>query len=262
MTRSKLLILLALAALAGAIALMPAPAGLSRSAQTVLAVTVFTAGLWLFQIFNNAVSTVLMMGLLVAVGVAPALALSGFSSPGFWILLVVLFYGFAMQRTGLAQRISFYVLSLFPATYPGILSASFFIGAALALGIPSMTVRTAIMLPIAWALTQALNLEPRSRGTALIVLTTVEMAVVPGCGLLYGSLFGPVVESVFRSRDLPLTARGTSGRFQAVAEIHAVGACAMNWSRNRLRRTPCSGQGSCRTRFSVVMNENAARGLP
>ncbi len=205
MTRSKLLILLALAALAGAVALMPAPAGLSRSAQTVLAVTVFTAGLWLFQVFNNAVSTVLMMGLLVAVGVAPALALSGFSSPGFWILLVVLFYGFAMQRTGLAQRISFYVLSLFPATYPGILSAFFFIGAALALGIPSMTVRTAIMLPIAWALTQALNLEPRSRGTALIVLTTVEMAVVPGCGLLYGSLFGPVVESVFRSRDLPLS---------------------------------------------------------
>jgi di/tricarboxylate transporter len=37
------------------------------------------------------------------------------------------------------------------------------------------------------------------------MLTTVEMAVVPGCGLLYGSLFGPVVDSLFQVKHLPLS---------------------------------------------------------
>ena len=32
----------------------------------------------------------------------------------------VLFYGFAMQQTGLAQRVAFHILGLFPPTYPGI----------------------------------------------------------------------------------------------------------------------------------------------
>jgi DASS family divalent anion:Na+ symporter len=184
---------------------IPTPAGLSKTAQIMLAIAAFTIVLWILQVMNNGVASVLMMALMIPAGVKPALALSGFSTPAFWILLAVLFYGFAMQQTGLAQRISFYILSLFPGTYSGILLAFFTIGAVLALGIPSMTVRTAIMVPIAWALVRALGLLPRSNGSALIMLTTVEMAAVPGCGLLYGSLLGPIVESAFNVKHLPLT---------------------------------------------------------
>jgi di/tricarboxylate transporter len=61
------------------------------------------------------------------------------------------------------------------------------------------------MVPIAWALVQSLDLKPRSKGSALIMLTTIEMAVVPGLGLLYGSLDGPVVASVFELKHLPLS---------------------------------------------------------
>jgi anion transporter len=194
------------AVVAGALVfLMPTPHGLSRTAQLALAITAFTVVLWALQVMNNGIASVLMMALLIPAGVKPALAFSGFSSGGFWVLLAVLFYGFAMQRTGLAQRISFYILSLFPSTYSGILTAFFAIGAVLSLGIPSMTVRTAIMVPIAWALVQSLGLPPRSKGSALIMLTTVEMAVVPGVGLLYGSLYGPIVDQVFQVKHLPLS---------------------------------------------------------
>jgi di/tricarboxylate transporter len=110
-----------------------------------------------------------------------------------------------MKKTGLAERVSYYILSLFPSTYRGILSAFFVIGFVLALGIPSMTVRTAIMVPIAWALVQSLGLEKRSRGSALIILTTVEMAVIPGVAFLYGSLSGPVVAASFEAKHIPLT---------------------------------------------------------
>jgi anion transporter len=159
----------------------------------------------MFRVMNNGVASVLMMALMIPVGIRPQLAFSGFSSPQFWLLLSVLFYGFAMQRTGLAQRLSYYILSLFPGTYSGILSAFFVIGLVLALGIPSMTVRTAIMAPLAWALVGSLDIAPRTRGAAVIMLTAVEMAVVPGCAFLYGSLYGPVVESVFQAKHLDLS---------------------------------------------------------
>ena len=136
---------------------------------------------------------------------SPPVALSGYGGPPFWVLLTVLFFGFAMKKTGLAERVSYYILSLFPSTYTGILSAFFLIGFILALGIPSMTVRTAIMVPIAWALVQSLGLARHSRGAALIVLTTVEMAVVPGLAFLYGALSGPIVDAAFQTKHLPLS---------------------------------------------------------
>lgn len=52
---------------------------------------------------------------------------------------------------------------------------------------------------------QSLGLETRSRGAALIVLTTIEMAVIPGIAFLYGSLDGPIVAAAFEVKHLPLT---------------------------------------------------------
>jgi anion transporter len=199
-------IIVAIAIAAGlAIIALPTPHGLSRIAQLVLGITAFTAVIWASQVINNGIASILMMGLLMLAGVKVPLVLSGFGGGSFWVLLTVLFYGFAMKKTGLAERISYYILSLFPGSYRGILTAFFVIGFVLALGIPSMTVRTAIMVPVAWALVQSLGLAKRSRGSALIILTTVEMAVIPGVAFLYGSLSGPVVAASFEAKHLPLT---------------------------------------------------------
>jgi anion transporter len=187
------------------IILAPTPHGLTHIAQVVLGITAFTAIIWATQVVNNGLASIFMMGLLLIAGVRVPLVLSGFGGGAFWTLLTVLFYGFAMKKTGLAERISYYILSLFPDTYGGILTAFFVIGFVLALGIPSMTVRTAIMVPIAWALVQSLGLPKKSRGSALIIVTTVEMAVIPGVAFLYGSLSGPVVAAAFEAKHLPLT---------------------------------------------------------
>ncbi len=181
---------LAVAILVGlAVAYMPTPQGLDRMAQLVLAIIAGTVVLWAAEVMNNGVASLLMMGTLMAIGVRPLLtvpvtndisgALSGFSDGAWWTLLVVVYYGFAMKKTGLAERIAYYILSLFPGTYSGVLSAFFLIGLILSPLIPSMTVRTAIMAPIAWSLVQTLGLKPRSRGSALIMITVIEMAVVP-----------------------------------------------------------------------------------
>lgn len=184
------------------------PHGLTPLMRHVVAIAAFTVSLWVLQVMSLGVASILMVAVLILAGVPPPLALSGFSSPQFWTLLAVLYYGFAMQRTGLARRLSFLILSWFPPTYGGLLTSFLTIGFVLALGIPSMTVRTAIVVPIAWAVVQTLGLERQSRGSALVMLTSIEMAIVPGLAFLYGSLYGPVVESLFRSRGFELSWMG------------------------------------------------------
>ena len=91
-----------------AIAAMPTPHGLHASSQNTSLHDhrAFTVVLWASPAMNNGVASVLMMGLMVLAGVRPPLALSGFSAPSWWILVCVLYYGFAMKKTGLAERLS------------------------------------------------------------------------------------------------------------------------------------------------------------
>jgi anion transporter len=208
---------------------------LTHTAQLVLAIVAFAIVLWAAEVMNNGVASILMMALLIAVAkVPPPRALSGFSDPAFWTLLAVLYYGFAMRKTGLAERISYCILSLFPGSYSGILTAFFVIGLVLAMGIPSMTVRTSIMAPIAWALVQTLGLKPRSRGAALIMITVVEMAVVPGIAFLLGSLNGPIVIKMFGDKHLPLT----QGSYFQVMALPTLIMCALILFLNQLLLKP------------------------
>jgi DASS family divalent anion:Na+ symporter len=139
-----------------------------------------------------------------------------------------------MDKTGLARRIAYKILRAFRPSYAGILFAFMIIGFILALGIPSMTVRTAIMVPIAWALVKALGLPPRSRGSALVVITTFEMAVLPGCAILTGSLWGPFLAGLFANQKIPITWLG----YASVMAVPTLVLCLLVVIANRLIMKP------------------------
>src|SRR5580704_19070244 len=66
---------LAAAILVGlSVAYMPAPQGLDHMAQLVLAVIAGTVILWAAEVMNNGVASLLMMGVLMTLGVAPLVA--------------------------------------------------------------------------------------------------------------------------------------------------------------------------------------------
>jgi DASS family divalent anion:Na+ symporter len=190
---------------AAAILMLPSVGALTPLGQRAFAILAFGVVLWATDVLNSGVTAVLVLGLLLCVGVPASVALSGFASSAFWTLVCVMFFGTAMDRTGLARRLAYGILSLFPATFSGILAAFLVVGFVLMLGIPSMTVRAAIMVPIAWALVRALNLERPSRSAAIIVLTAFEMAVFPGVAILTGALWGPYVAGLFSTSGIPLT---------------------------------------------------------
>ncbi len=191
--------------LAATIRLQPDIGQLDRTGQSALAVMALAVILWVTDVLNAGITALLALGLLIIAGVPSNVALAGFATGAFWILVCVLFFGTAMDKTGLARRIAYRILLLFRPTFSGILFAFMLIGFVLTLGVPSMTVRTAIMVPIAFALVQAINLPLPSSGAALIVLGAFEMAVLPGCAVLTGSLWGPFIAGLFANAGLPLT---------------------------------------------------------
>jgi di/tricarboxylate transporter len=191
--------------LAALVKLQTSISPLDPTGQSALAVIGLAVVFWVTDVLNVGITALLALGLLIVAGVPSNVALGGFATGAFWILVSVLFFGTAMDKTGLARRISYKILLIFRPTYPGILSAFMVIGFVLTLGVPSMTVRTAIMVPIAFALVQAIKLPLPSRGAALIVLGAFEMAVLPGCAVLTGSLWGPFIAGVFANAGLPIS---------------------------------------------------------
>jgi anion transporter len=163
----------------------------------ILAVIVCAVIFWVFNLLPGSITALLVMGSFLALGMRPELVFNGFTNPSFWLLVSVLFYGHVVEKTGLGRRICFFLLARFGTSYPGILFAFFLTGALLSLGIPSMTVRTAIMVPIAWTLVRELQLEERSPESAAILFGAVLMAVVPGLSFLTGSLWGPFFVGLF-----------------------------------------------------------------
>jgi DASS family divalent anion:Na+ symporter len=228
------LALAAAAAMAVAIGSQSRIGQLDRIGQSALAVMGMTVILWVADVLNPGITALLALGLLIVVGVPSNVALSGFATGAFWILVSVLFFGTAMDKTGLARRISYRILITFRPTYSGILFAFMLIGFALALGVPSMTVRTAIMVPIAFALVRAIGLQLPGDGAALIVLTTFEMAVLPGCAVLTGSLWGPFIAGLFANAGLPLTWFG----YARVMTLPTIVWCVLLVAVNRLLIRP------------------------
>jgi len=214
--------------------LLPAPKGLDAVGHRALAIIVLAVGFWATDVLNTGITAVGALGLLIIAKVPAATALSGFSSSAFWLLVSVLFFGRAMEKTGLAKRISYSVLTIFRPTYSGIIFAFLVIGIILAFGIPSMTVRIAIMMPIAWALVRSLQIPLPSRGSALIILSTFEMAVLPGCAILTGSLWGPYLTGLYASVKLPLTWLG----YAKVMALPTLIWCVLILIANRMALAP------------------------
>lgn len=73
------------------------------------------------------------------------------------------------------------------------------IGVVLSILTPSITVRVAIVVPIAAHCCELFGLEKGSKGNSLLLLTAFAMALMPGTGWLTGSLWGPIVSGLFNA---------------------------------------------------------------
>jgi di/tricarboxylate transporter len=184
----------------GLIVALVAPIGaVSRAGNLVAGSITIALGLWVFRpagIPYAAGCAVFLGGCLIA-GLKFPVVMNGYSSSAIWILIPALFFGYVLQKTGLAKRIVYWTLKSIKPTYLTIILAWVFAGIILSLLTPSAALRILTMIPIALATVEACGLEFRSRGGSLICLTAFGMALLPGGGWYTGCLWGPVFIGMF-----------------------------------------------------------------
>jgi anion transporter len=169
--------------------------GLAPLGHYVIASLMITLGLWIFKpggIPFLAGSAFFVAGGLM-LGLKYNVVASGFVSSAVWILIPALYFGFVLQKTGLGQRIAYLVLKSFTPSWATMALSWFIIGMALSALTPSITVRLAIVMPIALGVVDACKQKHNSKGSAYIAVIAFAMCIFPGTGWLTGSLSGPIM---------------------------------------------------------------------
>ncbi|MCL2295124.1 MAG: SLC13 family permease [Spirochaetes bacterium] len=182
----------------------PFSENMSETAHFMLGGIIVALGIWIFKPFNlpYAVGGLFLAMFALILGLAPAVVFSGFSQPAVWTLIPALFFGYTLQKTGLGKRIAFEIIKLFKPSYGSLVLALVLIGIVLSILTPSITVRVAIIIPIALQCCELCKLEKRSKGNSLILLTAFAMALIPGSGWLSGLLSGPIMQSMFENAGM------------------------------------------------------------
>jgi len=192
----------ALILLAAAFVMLAQPfADLSNTTHIMLGGIIITLCIWIFKPLNlpYSVGGLFLAAFSLAVGLSPAVVFSGFSQSAIWTLIPALFFGYVLQRTGLGKRIALGIVKLFKPSYPTLVLAWVIIGTVLSVLTPSITVRIAIVIPIALECCELCRIEKNSRGNSLILLTAFAMALIPGAGWLSGMLGGPIIQGMFNA---------------------------------------------------------------
>ncbi|MCE5281571.1 MAG: anion permease [Deltaproteobacteria bacterium] len=171
----------------------PFAPGLSPEGHAVLMSVLVAVGLWIFgtRWVPLSIGSMVMMLLLTAAGVKLSIVFNGYTTRAVWILIPALFFGFALNATGLGKRLAYWVIGLFRPSYRSLTVSWVLIGLLLSVLTPSISVRIAIVIPIAVASVEICRLKYGSNGAALILLSAWSMVLIPGSGWLTGSLWGP-----------------------------------------------------------------------
>jgi anion transporter len=177
----------------------PFSPSLSSQGHLVLAAVVFAVGLWVFgsRWIPASVASMVMLALILAAGVSYPTVFNGYTTRSIWILIPALFFGFALTKTGLGKRLAYTVMKLFKPSYFSLTISWVIIGLVLSALTPSITVRIAIIIPIAAATVEICRVKGGSTGNGLVMLVAWAMAIIPGTGWLTGSLWGPMAIGFF-----------------------------------------------------------------
>ncbi len=201
--------------------LTPPPPELSRQAYLALGILAAALPLLVFSVLGDHYVTLIMAAAWAACGLVPArVALSGFATPGWFLVLAVLAVGVALARCGLLYRLVLALLARVPS-HPALLGLALAgVGVLFSPAMPNATARTALVAPLTAEIVAAVGYAPRSRGSAALGLA-VLLGFGQMCSLfLTGSSSGLLVHSL-----LPPDSRARFGWvswFLAAIPLHLV----------------------------------------
>ena len=158
--------------------IFPAPAGVTTQAWHLFSVFVATIVGIITQPLPLGAVAMIGLGVSMTTGLLPfSAAFSAFSSEIPWLIAIAFFLARGFIKTGLGNRIAYYIVSVFGSSTLGLTYSLVFSEALLAPAIPSLAARAGgIFLPLAKALCVACGSDPANKTEQKMgsyVMTTV-----------------------------------------------------------------------------------------
>src|SRR3954468_16819132 len=169
--------------LALGIAFSPVPAGLTAPAWHLFAVFVSAITAVLIGAFPLLTSTTIAVAAVVITGtISPAKAFAGFANTSVLLVVVAFLVAQAVVKSGLGQRISLFMVSLFGRSSLGLAYSIILTDAAIAPAFPSNTARGGVLYPIVLSVAQGSGSHPddekgRRLGGYLMFCAMASLAV-------------------------------------------------------------------------------------
>ncbi len=177
--------------------------GLTASSMHMLGLLVWAVVFWALDLLPDYVVGIgLIIGWILAAVVPPEVAVSGFTTAPFFLIIGVLGIAASLQSSGLLFRLALHILRRFPLTYRGQSLGLALSGTIITPGIPDVTSGVAIASPIILALSDALGYARRSSGSA-----GLAMAAVLGFGQMSPFFLTGAAENLLAWGLLPEAAR-------------------------------------------------------
>ena len=182
---------------------LPPPPGLSPVAWHALVVLLAALPALMLDALLEGVLALLIAGGWVVLGVTtPAVALTGFASTNWVLVVAVLIIGAAITSTGLLYRLALESIAHMRGGFPGEVTALALAGLLMGPAVPNSTSRVIMIAPMLKELVEALGYRPQSKAAA-----GLAMAALIGFGQMTAMFLTSSTTAVLVLAVLPAQAR-------------------------------------------------------
>ncbi len=185
----RLTIIFVSVAVCVAIALMPAPEGVSETALPALAIIIFSVSMWATTALPEYVASLVFLCVASVSAIAsPGAIFAGFQSPALWLVFSGLVLGAAAEKSGLGLWVSRGAFRHVGASYASLIFSILVGSLALSVIIPSSVGRLAIVLPPIMAVARQAGYPMGSNGFIGAVVAAIFGNYLMGHGFLPANL--------------------------------------------------------------------------
>ncbi|SMC86439.1 SLC13 family permease [Sporomusa malonica] len=189
-----LYLLVACACLFGVIWLTPEMKGLTLEGKKSIGVAIFAIIVWVSQALDDAISGLVIVFLLAALGATKlANAFSGYSNTAVWLIVIGFIMAGCMEKSGLSKRIALVLVNSAKGSAVKVYWAVALVMLVTSFLVPSITARTLLMLPIIVGIGQAFGAKQGESNIVKALLFIVAMSgTMMSIGILTAHVGNPI----------------------------------------------------------------------
>lgn len=172
--------------------------GLDFHAKAALSALALAVVWWIFKVFPDFVTAILMGLLFLLVADVPLNTVcSAYSGSTWWLLFSAFGLSLGVSKSGILKRISHKMLELFPDTFFGQVIGLTTVGFVSAPFIPSMSAKAAILAPLSLGISDSMGFKRKGKQASGLFLAMLAGLRSPGPLFISASVIGYALQAQY-----------------------------------------------------------------